>query len=237
VVELLVKEGADVSVSDRWGNKPLDDARCATKNSKEITKLLKANGAVSPSLFLPFASRAKKKGPGKTIPTMSSIGTIVYWPPEMFVEATTPKPSMDMWSAGGMFIAVSSFTSSSDLLPYLLQYISSLVIMYIVLTGSHPFDKEADKTDEEVQELLMKVGSAYKDGGNLELLNDVVFDERVSDLSPSSIDLMKKLLHPDPKKRLTSEEFLRHPWIQGITAKKLKMKDTHQKLLKRYTLV
>jgi serine/threonine protein kinase len=103
VVELLVKEGADVSVSDRWGNKPLDDARCATKNSKEIMKLLKANGAVSPSLFLPFASRAKKKGPGKTIPTISSIGTIVYWPPEMFVDANTPKPSMDMWSAGGMF--------------------------------------------------------------------------------------------------------------------------------------
>ena len=109
--------------------------------------------------------------------------------------------------------------------------------MYIVLTGSHPFDKEADKTDEEVQELLMKVGSAYKDGGNLELLNDVVFDERVSDLSDSSIDLMKKLMHSDPKKRLTSEKFLRHPWIQGITAKKLQMKDTHQKLLKRYTLV
>lgn len=236
MVELLVKEGADVSVSDRWGNKPLDDARCATKNSKEIMKLLKANGAVSPSLFLPFASRAKKKGPGKTIPTMSSIGTIVYWPPEMFVEATTPTPSMDMWSAGGM---LSCFKFHVFIRPfsYLSQYISSSVIMYIVLTGSHPFDKEADKTDEEVQELLMKVGSAYKDGGNLELLNDVVFDERVSDLSDSSIDLMKKLMHPDPKKRLTSEKFLLHPWIQGITAKKLQMKDTHQKLLKRYTLV
>jgi Ca2+-binding EF-hand superfamily protein len=29
---------------------------------------------------------------------------------------------------------------------------------------------------------------------------------------------MKQLLHPDPEKRMTSSDYLRHPWVQGLTA-------------------
>ena len=40
MVELLCQAGADVNVQDRWGNRPLDDARNARKNSSRIVKLL-----------------------------------------------------------------------------------------------------------------------------------------------------------------------------------------------------
>lgn len=36
--------------------------------------------------------------------------------------------------------------------------------------------------------------------------------------SDSCIELMKQLLHIDPAKRMTSQDLLRHPWIQGLTA-------------------
>ena len=71
VVELLVCEGADVNVNDRWGNKPIDDAKLAKKNSKQIVSLLKAKGALS-SKFRPFVSRRSKKSHKE--PTTSSTG-------------------------------------------------------------------------------------------------------------------------------------------------------------------
>ena len=45
-----------------------------------------------------------------------------------------------------------------------------------------------------------------------------MFDERVSGLSDSCVELMRSLLHPDPEQRCTSDDFLRHPWTQGLTA-------------------
>lgn len=44
VVKLLVKAGADVSVKDRWGDRPLNDAKKAKKNANAISKVL--TGAV-----------------------------------------------------------------------------------------------------------------------------------------------------------------------------------------------
>ena len=40
IVGMLCDAGADANVVDRWGNRPLDDARTAKTNSTAIMKLL-----------------------------------------------------------------------------------------------------------------------------------------------------------------------------------------------------
>ena len=57
-----------------------------------------------------------------------------------------------------------------------------------------------------------------------------MFNERVEGLSESCIELMRCLLHPDPVRRMSSENFLRHPWIQGLTASWTSMGRTHDDL-------
>jgi Ca2+-binding EF-hand superfamily protein len=49
-------------------------------------------------------------------------------------------------------------------------------------------------------------------------MDTLVFDERIEGLSESCIDLMRRLMHPNPEKRMTSYDFRRHPWVQGLTA-------------------
>ena len=86
---------------------------------------------------------------------------------------------------------------------------------------SHPFDRNANAEDEEIAENIIKIGktSKRKDGEEpVFLMDELVFDERVEGLSESCIDLMRQLMHPDPEKRMTSEDFRRHPWVQGLTA-------------------
>ena len=82
---------------------------------------------------------------------------------------------------------------------------------------SHPFDKHADLSDDEIKETIIKIGVSDKDN-QIKLMNEIVFDERTEGLSDSCIELMRQLMDPDPQQRMTSEKFLRHPWIQGLTA-------------------
>jgi Ca2+-binding EF-hand superfamily protein len=93
---------------------------------------------------------------------------------------------------------------------------------------SHPFDKEAELTDHQIQEQIMSVGldrDSYQ-----QVLEATVFDERIEGLSESCVELLRKLLNPDPEKRLSSDSFLRHPWIQGLTASWTSMDRTHDEL-------
>lgn len=43
-------------------------------------------------------------------------------------------------------------------------------------------------------------------------------------------DLIKRLLEVDPKKRLTAEQALLHPWVQGVAAKSEHMELAHHQL-------
>lgn len=61
----------------------------------------------------------------------SSTGTTAYWPPERFQEGSYATPAMDMWSVG--------------------------VILYIMLTGCHPYDLKGVSTDEEVSAIRTEV--------------------------------------------------------------------------------
>ena len=81
-----------------------------------------------------------------------------------------------------------------------------------ILAGTHPFDKSGTATDDEIAELVKGIGTRE------DRLSELIFDERTKGLSPSAISLLRRMLHPDPKKRITSEQLRRNRWVQGLTA-------------------
>ena len=118
-------------------------------------------------------------------------GTTGYWPPERF-ETTLLSPAVDMWAVG--------------------------VILYIMLTGAHPYDLEGDKSDEQMEEGIREDPMAP------------LTDEYVGHLSESAKDLIRKLMDPDPEKRLTAYQMLQHPWVRGETAATEKIQGSDTKL-------
>ena len=91
------------------------------------------------------------------------------------------------------------------------------IILFIMLCGVHPFDLTGTSTDEEIAERIKK--DPRPPIGKI-----------TEHLSPSAVDLIKKLMTKDPEKRMTAEEMLSHPWITGETASKSKMIDSDKKL-------
>lgn len=124
----------------------------------------------------------------------SSTGTTAYWPPERFSKGSVGTPAMDMWSTG--------------------------IILYIMLTGAHPYDLQGMSTDEEIEERIknkpaLPIGPPY-----------------TSHLSPSAIDLIQKLTDKDASKRISAYEMMRHPWVRGDTANTFKIAGSDKKLLR-----
>jgi serine/threonine protein kinase len=132
------------------------------------------------------------RSPSKTDKSDDETGTTGYWPPERFQAKTQLSPAVDMWALG--------------------------VILYIMLTGFHPFDPHCDRTDKQVRE-------AIKDNPNPPL--DDVY---VGHLSKSAIDLMKRLMNPNQAERISAYELLHHPWVRGETASTEKMEDSDKKI-------
>jgi serine/threonine protein kinase len=122
-----------------------------------------------------------------------TTGTTAYWPPEQFITSNDPTPAMDMWSVG--------------------------VILYIMLTGIHPFDPEGTNTDAQIEERIKK--NPHPPIG-----------EYTAHLSPSAIDLIKNLMDPKVKKRIDAYNMLNHPWVRGETASTWVMKGSDKKLAK-----
>jgi serine/threonine protein kinase len=150
-------------------------------------------------------STMKKKKTIKTVRTSntpSSIGTTAYWPPERFSMNDGERskhdfnitPAMDMWSVG--------------------------VILYIMLTGVHPFDVRGISTDIEIERTIRANPKPPLD------------KELVGHLSDSVIDLILKLMEPDPNKRITAYQMLQHPWARGETALTERIPDSDKKLSK-----
>ena len=122
-----------------------------------------------------------------------------YSPPEIIgSEARNIKhlePSMDMFSLG--------------------------IIVYVMLTGIHPFDLSGLSSDQEINE---RVKSCKKCPPPLR--NSPI----TAHLSPSAIDLIEKLIEPNPKRRLTAQQMLDHPWVKGETARTGKIAYSDEKL-------
>jgi len=94
------------------------------------------------------------------------------------------------------------------------------IILYIMLMGFHPFDINCDRSDEEV--------AAAIQANPLPPMDDVY----VGHLSDSAKDLIRRLMEPNPTKRMTAYELLHHPWVQGETATTEKIEDSDKRLSK-----
>jgi serine/threonine protein kinase len=97
-------------------------------------------------------------------------------------------------------------------------------IIYCILTGSHPFDPTGQASEQEIVEAILNSSTEFPE--------DFFFDDRIAGLSQSAIDVMRKLLHPNPNERMTSEKLQRHPWVQGLSASAHVMKDSDQRLVR-----
>ena len=123
--------------------------------------------------------------------------TAGYSPPEVVknVATTSAAPSMDMFSLG--------------------------VIIYIMLTGVHPFDIDGTASEEEINRNVLS-----PDGPPLRN------SEYTEHLSDSAIELIENLLRHDPQKRLTAYDMLQHPWVNGETARTGIIADSDTRLKK-----
>jgi len=73
-------------------------------------------------------------------------------------------------------------------------------VLYTMLCGNQPFQAEF------LNELIDKI-----------IVGEVEYtEEHWSKISPEAIDLVKKLLEKDPKKRLSPSQALAHPWICNV---------------------
>mmetsp|Transcript_29025 Transcript_29025/g.60389 ORF Transcript_29025/g.60389 Transcript_29025/m.60389 type:complete len:817 (+) Transcript_29025:266-2716(+) len=99
------------------------------------------------------------------------------------------------------------------------------IILYMMLVGRHPFDLDCDATDEQIAQRIREQRQPPLKGCNL-----------TKHISPSALDLLHRLLEPDPKNRMTAHNMLHHPWVTGETASEDVMKDSVKRLkaLQRY---
>ncbi|CAN0229109.1 unnamed protein product [Scytosiphon promiscuus] len=96
-------------------------------------------------------------------------------------------------------------------------------ILFIMLCGAHPFDLESDSSEAEVLHRAKK--------------GVVPLWELGTGVSDSAKDLISRLLSKDPRERLTSEEMMRHPWIQGRTAPEMPLKGSDARLARSRELL
>jgi len=132
-----------------------------------------------------------------------SAATPAYSPPEIIEQRRKAKknpndrkpvePSFDMWALG--------------------------VIIFIMLTGVHPFDMYGNATDEEIEENVLK----HK-------LPPLRNSPLTAHLSKDAIAVMEGLLQWKPNKRMTAHQLLGNPWVQGESASTKKMADSDKRL-------
>jgi serine/threonine protein kinase len=120
--------------------------------------------------------------------------TPAYCPPEAIQKTSPIQPSMDMWALG--------------------------VVLFIMLTGCHPFDISGDSTDEQIE-------ARIKDRRYRVPLHR---REIAGHISQSAKDLIERLMHRNPSRRLTAYEMLQHPWVRGETASKAVIAGSDERL-------
>lgn len=99
---------------------------------------------------------------------------------------------------------------------------SAGVILYILLCGVPPFWAE---TEQGVAQAIIRSVVDFK-------------RDPWPKVSDSAKDLVKKMLDPDPKKRLTAEQVLEHPWLQNASgAPNVSLGETVKARLKQFSVM
>jgi calcium/calmodulin-dependent protein kinase I len=92
------------------------------------------------------------------------------------------------------------------------------LILYIMLSGIHPFQIEED--EEKIFQLI--------ESGKWQWLGP-----HWTSVSEAAKDLISKLMEPDPEKRLTVKQALQHPWILNASDSELPVKEELRKFQAR----
>ncbi|KNA18999.1 hypothetical protein SOVF_065580 [Spinacia oleracea] len=99
---------------------------------------------------------------------------------------------------------------------------SAGVILYILLCGVPPFWAE---TEQGVAQAIIRSVVDFK-------------RDPWPKVSDNAKDLVKKMLDPDPKTRLTAQEVLEHPWLQNIKkAPNVSLGETVKARLKQFSVM
>ena len=115
-------------------------------------------------------------------------GTPMYMAPEILLSNKNKQvgyigPPVDIWSAG--------------------------IALYIMLSGNLPFDITEISHD-------IKIEKEYSEYANNIILQYCILSKepkKIDDISDLAHDLLKGILNKNPKKRLTYEQILNHPWL------------------------
>lgn len=118
------------------------------------------------------------------------VGTWTYWAPEQANEATPYDTAVDMWSVG--------------------------VLLYIMLSGRHPFERPGADADATLDRILRA---------------DYSFDTHEwRSVSGRARQLIKQLMEPDPDRRMSSTQLLSHSWVRGEGVSEKPLPDTQERL-------
>merc|ERR1719379_2490599 len=71
------------------------------------------------------------------------------------------------------------------------------VLLYLLMYGRYPYD------GKNPQDIMTKI-----------LMEKIEFRHDKAKLSETCLDFVRKLLERNPRKRITAEEALKHPWIE-----------------------
>ncbi|CAN1278434.1 CDPK-related protein kinase [Linum perenne] len=92
------------------------------------------------------------------------------------------------------------------------------VIAYILLCGSRPFWA---RTESGIFRAVLKANPNFNEAS-------------WTSVSPEAKDFVKRLLHKDPRKRMTAAQGLNHPWLRNSTDVKVLLDISILKLMKAY---
>jgi len=97
------------------------------------------------------------------------------------------------------------------------------VILYIMLSGVHPFDPDGQSSDAQIVERILKA--------------DYKFDPAYwSEISPAAKHVVQSLIHMDPMQRLTCKQLLQHPWVAGTNVSNSPLPSTALDNLQNFTV-
>ncbi|OQR95456.1 cleavage induced protein kinase [Thraustotheca clavata] len=115
-------------------------------------------------------------GPQSPFNRLDDIGTSVYLAPELLnaKDGAVWTQAADMWAIG--------------------------CILYILLTGMHPFDMEGNVPEEVIEKRIQRAKVCFS-------------HPNCDNLSANAKDLIVGLLQKDPNQRLSIDDLLNHPWM------------------------